>query len=125
MLVGVLSVLGYTAMTSDDFRLARATFVTDLVKHISTLASGSILLLATFLGGVGRPLDKGTLITAVVLLLACLVCCSIHLFYFGIRKTWTAVEPEMKGGYGLVSFLIFAAFILGMLFLGISLIRTL
>jgi hypothetical protein len=112
-------------MTSDDLKLGRATFVTDLVKHISTLASGSILLLATFLGRVGTPLDKGTLITAVILLLACLVCCSMHLFFFGIRKTWTAVGPEMGRGYALVSVLIFVTFVLGMIFLGISLIKTL
>lgn len=117
-------------MTSDDFKLAQATFATDLVKHISTLASGSILLLATFLGRGEKPLDKGTLTTAVVLLLSCIVCCSIHLFFFGIRKSWTVVESAVsgdakQGSYALLSTLIVVTFVLGMIFLGISVIRTL
>jgi hypothetical protein len=116
-------------MTSDDFKLARATFVTDVVKHISTLASGSILLLATFLGRGAKPLDKGTLTTAVVLLLACIVCCSVHLFFFGIIKM-TVVESEVSGrakqrSYALLGTLIVVTFVLGMIFLGISVIRTL
>lgn len=113
-------------MTSDDFKLARATFAADLVKHISTLASGSILLLAAFLGRVGKPLDKGALITGVVLLLACIVFSSMHLFFFGIGKTWSLAEPDGSGGpYRLLSIAIFVTFVFGMIFLGISVIRTL
>jgi hypothetical protein len=114
-------------MTSDDFKLARTTFASDLVKHISTLASGSILLLATFLSRVGKPLDKGALITGVVFLLCCIVFCSVHLFFFGISKAWSAAEPDMNGSrsYRLLSTVIFATFALGMIFLGLSVIRTL
>ena len=103
---------------ASDSRLARATFVTDVVKHISTLASGSILLLATFLGRRPKPLDKGTLTAAVILLLACIVCCSMHLF-FGIRKTLgkTETSGEANPWYTLLSTLIFLTFVLGMLFL--------
>jgi hypothetical protein len=114
-------------MTSDDSKLARATFAADLVKHISTLASGSILLLATFLGRVGKPPDKGTLITGVVFLLFCIVFCSVHLFFFGISKAWSVAGPDVNGArsFRLLSTLIFATFVLGMIFLGISVIRTL
>lgn len=113
-------------MTSEDFKLARTTFASDLVKHISTLASGSILLLATFLGRVGKPSDTGALITGVVFLLCCIVFCSVHLYFFGINKAWVA-EPDVspRWSYRLLSTLIFVTFVLGMIFLGISVIRTL
>ena len=85
-------------MPYDEFKsvLDRATLATDLVKHISTLASGSIVVLATFLtrvGGQGQSnvhLDKTTLVGTVALLLACILCCSAYLLFFGMRKTWTA-----------------------------------
>lgn len=113
-------------MTSDS-RLARATFATDVVKHISTLAGGSILLLATFLGGRPKPLDRGTLTAAVILLLACIVCCSMHLFFFGIRNTLgeNQTSGEANSWHTPLSTLIFLTFVLGMFFLTISVIRTL
>jgi hypothetical protein len=50
----------------------------------------------------------------------------MHLFFFGIGKTWSLAEPDGSGGpYRLLSIAIFVTFVFGMIFLGISVIRTL
>lgn len=121
-------------MSPDDLRLGleQAKFVTDLVKYIATLASSSILVLATFLGRVQKPLDKGSMIAGVALMLGCIVLCSIHLFFFGIIRPWrekptpVAIPGEsLTKPYIIMSGLVFLTFLGGMFFLGISVIRTL
>ena len=121
-------------MPPDDLRLGleQAKFVTDLVKYIATLASSSVLVLATFLGRVQKPLDKGSMIAGVALLLGCIVFCSMHLFFFGIIRPWgekptpvASPGESLTKPYVTISALIFLTFLGGMLFLGISVIRTL
>jgi hypothetical protein len=124
-------------MPSDKFNsvLDRATLATDLVKHISTLASGSIVVLATFLSRVdvqGKGLDKTTLIETVVLLMICILCCSAYLFFFGIRKTWTAQQASALEQHSLdpkkseivLSALIFLTFSAGIVFLGLYAVKS-
>jgi len=122
---------------SDDVKsiLDRARLATDLVKHISTLASGSIVVLATFLTRVVQAqdhdhvkLDKSTLIGTVILLSVCIVSCSVYLFFFGIRKTWTdqhaeALQKPSKPEL-VLSAAIFLTFCGGIVFLGIYAVKS-
>src|SRR5215472_7897041 len=77
-------------MTDEKLKstLDRTSLATDLVKHVSTLASGSIILLATFLGRVEPFTDRATLITGTSLLMACILFCTAYLGFFGIKRTW-------------------------------------
>src|SRR5215472_8422 len=109
--------------------LDRTTLATDLVKHVSTLASGSIILLATFLSRVPPPPDRGVLIAGTSLLMACILFCTLYLGFFGIKRTWVdSSEPVGKTpqkGEVPVTVLVFATFCAGIILVGISVVRTL
>jgi hypothetical protein len=109
--------------------LDRTSLATDLVKHVSTLASGSIVLLATFLSRVPTPPDRGILIAGTSLLMLCILCCAVYLGFFGIRRTWVyssdRVRKTPQNLEALVTFLVFATFCAGIILVGISVVRTL
>lgn len=109
--------------------LDRTSLGTDLVKHISTLASGSIILLATFLGKVQPLTDTASLIAGIALLMACIVFCTVYLGFFGITRTWVHSSDQVPRApqklERFVAFLAFATFCVGIVFVGISVVRTL
>ena len=62
-------------------RFERVKLAVDSVKHITTLATGTIVLLATFSDRLPRPLAfKGYLITAIVSMVVCLLASFIYLW---------------------------------------------
>jgi len=86
-----------------DTQLERIKIGLDLVKHVSTLAAGSIVLLATFLDKFPRPLLKGDWLTvAVWLLCGCLVCCLVYILNVGIGRDW-GVRTEFDEAIGIIS----------------------
>jgi hypothetical protein len=107
--------------------LDRTTLATDLVKHISTLASGSIILLATFLSLSKVPLkDFGVLIYGIGLLVVCIVCCVSYLGFFGIKKTWVLSNPVLASPWEVrLAIGVFGSFCIGLILVGISVFRTL
>lgn len=122
-------------MTSNDFKAGSGdTAATDIVKQIATLASSSVVVLATFLSRLPNSPDKGSLNAAVILLLASLVFCAAYLG----RRTWMDVRSEaaspgidnkklatrIKLDLWIVA-LVFLTFGLGIIYLGISVLKML
>ena len=122
-------------MTSNDFKAGSGdTAATDIVKQIATLASSSVVVLATFLSRLPNSPDKGSLYAAVILLLASLVFCAVYLG----RRTWMNVRSEgaspgvdskklatrIKLDLVIVA-VIFPTFCVGITYLGISVLKML
>jgi hypothetical protein len=76
------------------FELERIKIQTDLVKHLSTLSAGSIVLIATLIDRLPKPLvEKPYLIRAIICLCACLVFSLWHLMVVGIGRDWDRPKP--------------------------------
>ena len=115
-------------MTDEAWKLPadQAKLGTDLVQTIATLASGSVVVLATFLGTAAQINDKGILTCGVGLLMACVLSCAIYLFLFGIATTWRkAQQPPRRSVYIGISWLVFGTFFGGMVCLSVSILRIL
>jgi hypothetical protein len=75
----------------DKLILERTKLAADTVKHISTLATGSIVLVATFMDKVHKPIVTPNLLTiAIGAFMVCLFFCVIYLFLVGIPSRWDA-----------------------------------
>src|SRR5208283_4662311 len=73
----------------------------DTIKHASTMATGTIVILATFMDKLPKPLtDPKALIIAVILLLVCLGCSFVALyrmtiFRFQLRSFLPILQKEV------------------------------
>jgi hypothetical protein len=110
-----------TSNDAREFELFK--MAVDSVKHITTLTTGTIVLLATFAERIPRPIaHKVDLALAIVSMLLCLIVSFIFLWgstlaRFGPSKAWTTrsgKEPSLKAEV----LLIYVFFCMGVLFLG-------
>jgi hypothetical protein len=99
----------------------------DLVKHVSTLSSGAIVILATFLNrsspsSVGRP----WLLISVVSLVICLVLSLLYFWRFGLARQWRRLEPSASARRAewIIGCLVALEFSLGILCLGVFVIEN-
>jgi hypothetical protein len=68
---GVVDVNG----NNKNLHFERTKLAADLVKHISTLSTGSLVLIATLLDKLPKPLEgRRFLITSIICFVVCLVC---------------------------------------------------
>lgn len=79
----------------------------DLNKHLTTLATGTLLLMAGLFGQVfktpvGKPLAAG----AFVLFASCVVCCVFAMFGFAMYSRSTFNTTEDPVDFGVKAFLI-------------------
>jgi hypothetical protein len=67
-------------------RIGRAI---DVAKHISTLAAGSLVLVATFLDKRPKPVVAAYwLVSSLVCLCMCILACFLYLFLLAIPSNW-------------------------------------
>lgn len=102
--------------------LERAKVAIDVVKHVSTLSTGSIVLIATLLDKFPKPIAaQWQLAAAILCLVFCLACCLYYLVYVGVSGNW---KERNTGIGGVVGMLIGWSFLVGILFLGIFAIQN-
>jgi len=96
----------------------------DSVKHITTLTTGTIVLLATFAERMPRPIThKVDLDIAIISMLVCLVASFIFLWgttlaRFGPEKAWLSIRHGKKPSLKFEVFLIYCSFCAGIIYLG-------
>jgi hypothetical protein len=74
---------------------------TDLMKHVATLASGSIVLVATLLDKFPKPIiGSGWLVGSVISLVLCLAC---SLYFLMVLLVWKYWVPEYFPDFALRS----------------------
>jgi hypothetical protein len=108
-----------------DQEFERFKMAVDSVKHITTLATGTIVLVATFIDKLPKPVfKKDDLIGAIFLMVVCLVSSFIYLWgstLAGYVSTLNRVLPRWLPGRKhvlmLMSVVIYFSFIMGIYFL--------
>ncbi len=74
--------------------LERIKIQTDLVKHLSTLAVGSIVLIATLIDRLPKPLlSRRYLVASICCMCACLAFSLWYIMVVGIGRDWSRKEP--------------------------------
>ena len=69
----------------------RTKLAVDVAKHMSTLATGAVVLLTAFLDKLPRPpVAVGWLIASVIAFAVCVTFCFLYLFFLGIPRHWNA-----------------------------------
>lgn len=103
--------------------LERLKIKIDLVKHLSTLSTGSIVLIATFIDKLPKPIiHRQDLVTAIAFLGLSLIASAMYLAATGInRRSWNLSEPETMRElvFGLLAV---GSFVLGVQSLGVFVI---
>lgn len=95
----------------------------DVIKHVSTLASGSIVIIIAFLDKIPKPIHHGNLLEAALrCFLGCIVLCVVVLMLAVPRNDYLDVEAPPKNGlmlrvFQLLAFGVFGTFIVGMSYL--------
>ena len=85
--------------------------VNESVKHISTLATGSIVLMATFLDKLAKPLvAQEWLVTAIGSLLICVLTSGLLVIFFGLGSFWRDPDETGPGFYSMLALVIYASF---------------
>lgn len=106
--------------TEDDrrFDVERLKIRIDTVKHTTTLATGTVVILAGLFDKLPKPLIAPQMLQASFISMSC---CILLSFIYLFRNAWVRVRPERElSFYNLViSFLIFALFVLGVMTLGV------
>jgi len=70
----------------DRFDFERVKLAVDSIKHITTLATGTLVLLVAFLDKLPKPIIRlNWLIFAVICLLLCLTASFVYLFRIGVH----------------------------------------
>lgn len=116
-------------MSDDDDKLAfeRAKMAADSVKHVSTLATGTIVITATFFDKLPKPLSgSGWLVAAIGGMIVCLLCSFICLWGIGIVDWWIpgGGTKQRARVFKECSQWMFMAFCIGVLCLGIFTINN-
>lgn len=110
-------------MDTAEEKLKKTKLAVETVKHITTLSSGSIVLLATFVGQFPKPLkDPASLVVAVVCLLVCLGAGILYLFVAAeLGDDWRVgeVPPQRSKPLRVSVALMFLSFMFGIVALGI------
>jgi hypothetical protein len=111
--------------------LERTRLKMDLVKHVSTLSSGAIVILATFLnkGGTPASVDRERswwILLSVVSFVACLVSSVLYLWLFGLAREWKRPDRPAFAGPAekTTGFLATLGFCSGILCLGVFVIKN-
>jgi hypothetical protein len=109
-------------LEQDKLILERTKLAADIVKHISTLATGSIVLVPTFTDKIHNPILKSSLlVTAIAALMICLLCCVVYLFLVGVPSRWdaTVVRPtSVRWGMQCAAGALYVSFAVGVKMLG-------
>ena len=81
-------------MTEKNNRmLEHKKLAVDSVKHITTLAAGTLVLLSTFVDKLPKPLHgRISLMTALGCMVVCLVAAFFYLFLETIARSWTPLQ---------------------------------
>jgi hypothetical protein len=116
--------------TPDENRqrdLQRTQLKMDLVKHVSTLSSGAIVILATFLNkSTTGVVDSHWLRASVVSLITSLISSLIYFWTFGLARQWKRpnrpayADPVEK----ITGLLVASGFCAGILCLGVFVIKN-
>ena len=126
---------------NDRQEFDRLKLAVDSVKHITTLATGTIVLVAAFTDKLHKPLSfRAYLITTIALMLICLLSSFIYIWAAALapfpqrRRLESARLPQLlrkwMPGWGrtrvliLLSDVIYFSFCLGIVFLGLFAIRN-
>jgi hypothetical protein len=117
-----------TAEQDHQKDLQRTQLKMDLVKHVSTLSSGAIVILATFLTKRTPPAagSNDWLLASVVSLIASLVASLVYFWAFGLLRQFQRpqrrafADPMEK----ITGFLLALAFCSGILSLGVFVIKN-
>jgi hypothetical protein len=106
----------------------RTKLALDLVKHLSTLATGSLVLIATLLERFPKPLrEQDTLIWSVVCFVVCTVACTAYWFFGAILGHWFETDwshRQVRAWFLVLAFVLTVSFVLGVTFLGIFAARN-
>ena len=109
--------------------IQRTQLKMDLVKHVSTLSSGSIVILATFLAK-SSPVAAGSgcwLVLSVFCMVACLVSALVYFWMFGLVRQWERNESSKNGRRleFIMGLLMTLAFCFGISFLAVFVMKNL
>jgi hypothetical protein len=109
--------------------IERTKLKMDLVKHVSTLSSGAIVILAAFLNKSPTPSLKGSqwLIVSVISLIGSLVSALVYFWAFGLARQWTRLatpKASTRAIEKVTGFLLASGFCCGIICLGIFVIRN-
>jgi|SRR5215472_3875403 len=106
----------------------RTRIALDLVKHLSTLATGSLVLIATLLERFAKPLrEQDTLIWSVVCFVVCTVACTAYWFFGAILGHWFETDwshSKVRALFLILALVLTVSFVLGVIHLGISATRN-
>jgi hypothetical protein len=102
--------------------LERTKLAADIVKHISTLATGSIVIVTTFIDKTHKETAKLYLLSfSVECLMLCLILCAVYLFLVGVPSRWDEVvlrTPPVRLVIQIAAALLYLSFAAGLLALG-------
>lgn len=116
------------AIERTKVELERTKLAMDLVKHLSTLATGSIVLIATLLEKFPKPLrEQDTLIWSVISFITCTVSCTAYWFFGAIvwhwlRTNWS--DRQVRLFFFVLAVILTASFAFGVILLGIFAIKN-
>jgi hypothetical protein len=117
------------AKTPKIVPLEREKLAADLVKHISTLATGSIVIITTLLDKLPKPIQLGEwLIYTVILFATCTAACVLYMLRLGVVAHWLDEEADSRVAfkfYITLGFIIFMTFILGIVCLCVFAVKNL
>jgi hypothetical protein len=117
------------AIERTKVELERTKLAMDLVKHLSTLATGAIALTATLLERFPKPLrEQDTLIWSVICFITCTVSCTVYWFLGAILGHWLSTnwnDRQVRLLFVLLAVILTASFAAGVIFLGIFAIKNL
>jgi len=101
--------------------LEREKLAADLIKHVSTLATGSVVLVTTLLDKIPKPVQfPEGLVIAIWAFIICIMACFMYLFRIGITQHWLDQHfgTKMTRIYSFLGFVVFLTFLLGIGYLG-------
>lgn len=117
------------AIERTKVELERTKLAMDLVKHLSTLATGAIVLIATLLERFPRPLrEQDTLVWSIVSFIICTISCTAYWFLGAILGHWFGTnwsDRQVRFLFVVLAVIFTASFIGGVIYLGIFAIRNL
>ena len=123
-----------SSSVSREHDIERTKLKMDLVKHVSTLSSGAIVILATFRKSGDHTTAASTNLTdtqwltaSVVSLIACLIVSLLYIWIFGLARQWVRTEPYAWAHRTewIIGILLTLCFITGILSLGVFVMHNL
>jgi hypothetical protein len=118
----VLSLRALDPLERNKVIIERTKLAIDTVKHISTLATGSIVAITAIVEKAPKPTTMPYLLmAAVVSMMLCILLCAIYLFLLGVPSRWDEAvlrTSSMRAAMQVAAVILYLAFASGLLMLG-------